>query len=131
MGLRVEFVVTQAKGLAGPEEGSTAKEPDANPVIRLILIEGVGHLLLVDPDVGVELVRLIDMLKPTGWFEPAEGEFVGRNLSRIARDICHRSRVEHQALDAFFCEDLGCHATCMAGADDKNVHCVHQANQFL
>ena len=42
--LRFELVVAEPERLTGPEERSATKEPDANPVVGLGGVEGVGGL---------------------------------------------------------------------------------------
>ena len=116
-----ELVVAQPKRLSRPEEGSAAEQPHANPVVGICWVEGVGNLLLVDPDVGIELVGLEDMLQPARWFETTVGKLVGR----LALGICWRRRLRDprsaSGSGRLFGQDLGGHAACVARPDNQYI----------
>ena len=60
----LELVVAEPEGLPRPEEGPSAEEAHAHPIVWALLREGVGYLLLIDPDVCVVLTGLEDVLEP-------------------------------------------------------------------
>src|SRR5271156_2966902 len=121
MRLAFELVVAQTERLPRPEQGPATEQTDTHPVVWCGRIEGIRNLLLIHPDVCVELAGLEDVLEPPRWFEAAIGKLVCWLALGISGYVCHGACVQHQAVDALLGQDLRSHSTGMARPDNQHV----------
>ena len=117
----LEFVIAEPPGGAAPAQRLSADQPDAHPVIGIVRVVGIRILLLVRPDIGVELAGLGDVREAARASETTVGKVVDGLESAVPLEVDGRACVQHQALHALLRQRMRHHTSGRAGPDDQDI----------